>query len=134
MQSRRSHRDRIAGGAGVNNYWFEIAIVSTLFGVGNILFSHFEEGTPKWRRIGKLGVFWIVSVAISHFLGRIWFFVFLAACLVAVLIIHFWYLPKLGIHPLTAEPKRRYYELRKWHHLLERLDDGGGSTRSAKNP
>jgi hypothetical protein len=102
--------------------------------VGNILFSHFEEGTPKWRRIAKLVVFWIVSVAISHYCGRIWFFAFLVICLVAVLIIHFWYLPRLGIHPLTAEPRRRYYELRNWHHLLERLDDGGGPSGLSKIP
>jgi hypothetical protein len=29
-------------------------------------------------------------------------------------VIHGWWLPKQGIHPLTAEPKERYYKLRGW--------------------
>ena len=34
--------------------WFEVAIVATLFAIGNILFGHFEAQTPKWRRILKV--------------------------------------------------------------------------------
>jgi hypothetical protein len=26
-----------------------VAVVATGFAIGNILFGHFEEGTPKWR-------------------------------------------------------------------------------------
>jgi len=35
--------------------WFEMAVVSTVFPVGNILFGNFEEGTPRWRRLLELG-------------------------------------------------------------------------------
>jgi hypothetical protein len=31
--------------------WFELAVVATMFAIGNIVFGHFEEGTPKWRRM-----------------------------------------------------------------------------------
>ena len=31
--------------------WFEVALAATIFAVGNILFGHFEERTPKWRRV-----------------------------------------------------------------------------------
>ena len=27
--------------------WFEVALVATIFAVGNILFGHFEERTPN---------------------------------------------------------------------------------------
>lgn len=36
-----------------NSLWFEIAIVSIIFAVGNMLMGQFEERTPKLRRVGK---------------------------------------------------------------------------------
>ena len=38
----------------INSFWFEIAIVMTLAGLGSILFGHFEEHKPKWRRLLKV--------------------------------------------------------------------------------
>jgi hypothetical protein len=94
--------------------WFEIAVVSTIFAVGNILFGHFEEGTPKWRRILKLVLFVAVGVGVSSWLGRAWFWALLGAMLVPVLVIHAWWLPSKGVNGWTGEPKARYYELRGW--------------------
>ena len=34
--------------------WFEVALVATIFAVGNMLFGHFEAETPKWRRVLKV--------------------------------------------------------------------------------
>src|SRR5262245_29805861 len=34
--------------------WFAVAVTTTIFAVGNILFGHFEEKTPKWRRTAKV--------------------------------------------------------------------------------
>jgi len=34
--------------------WMAIAITAMIFAVGNILFGHFEERTPKWRRVIKV--------------------------------------------------------------------------------
>ncbi len=96
------------------NYWFEIAIISSIFAFGNIFFGHFEEHTPKTRKVAKILLFWGVSIAISAFLGRTWFFVFLAILTGFVIMIHGWYLPKLGINGLTGEPKERYYRFRGW--------------------
>lgn len=31
-----------------DSLWFEIAIVSIIFALGNILMGHFEEQTPKF--------------------------------------------------------------------------------------
>ena len=94
--------------------WYEVAIISLIFAIGNIFFGHFEEKTPKWRRLLKIVVVIAVSVLISYWAGRVGFYIFLAVMVIAFLIVHLWWLPKKGIHPFTAEPKDKYYELRGW--------------------
>jgi hypothetical protein len=94
--------------------WFEVAVISTIFAVGNILFGHFEEATPKWRRLLKLVAFMGLGVAVSTYLGRVWFWALLAGMLVPVLVIHGWWLPSKGVNGWTGEPKARYYQLRGW--------------------
>jgi uncharacterized membrane protein YfcA len=96
------------------NIWIDVAVVTTMFAVGTILFGHFEEKTPKWRRIVKLFVFTALIALISSTAGRIWSAAFVGSLLVVVAAIHMWWLPKHGIHPLTAEPKDKYYALRGW--------------------
>jgi uncharacterized membrane protein len=34
--------------------WMAIAITAMIFAIGNILFGHFEERTPKWGRVAKV--------------------------------------------------------------------------------
>ncbi|MEM1158849.1 MAG: hypothetical protein AAGH72_11410 [Verrucomicrobiota bacterium] len=94
--------------------WFEVALVASIFALGNIYFGHFEEGTPKWRRVAKFFICITLSVLISAVAGRLWFFVFLGMMLTSVLVIHLWWLPKHGINGWTAEPKDRYYRMRGW--------------------
>jgi quinol-cytochrome oxidoreductase complex cytochrome b subunit len=94
--------------------WVEIAVVTSLFAVGSILFGHFEEGTPKWRRVFKLVLTIGIVVGISATIGRAWGFAFLVLPLTAALVIHVWWLPKHGINGWTGEPKDKYYELRGW--------------------
>ena len=98
--------------------WFEIAIVAVIFAVGNILFGHFEEGTPKWRRVLKVFVVLGLTGFISATVGRPWPFVFIGVLLASALVIHAWVLPRMGINGWTAEPKEKYYKLRGW-----KLDD-----------
>jgi hypothetical protein len=50
--------------------WFEIAIVSIIFAVGNILMGHFEEQTPKIRRVGKYLLVLLLVCGISVVFGR----------------------------------------------------------------
>ena len=95
--------------------WLEVAIMASLFAVGNILFAHFEEGTPKWRRVAKLFLFIGLTLIITEFIGRFWFYLFLAAMMVGIAVIHVWWLPKQGINGWTAEPKEKYYKLRGWN-------------------
>lgn len=95
-------------------YWFEVAVVTSLTAVGTVLLGHFEAGTPKWRRILKIPLACAVGVLVSATAGRGWFFVFLGAWVVAVAIVHAWWLPRKGVHGWTGEPRERYYRLRGW--------------------
>lgn len=94
--------------------WYEVAIISLIFAIGNIFFGHFEELTPKWKKLLKLFLFIGVSLLISFFFGRAWFHIFLGIMLLWPIIIHFWWLPRKGINGWTGEPKDKYYELRGW--------------------
>jgi len=98
-----------------DSLWFEIAIVSIIYAVGNIIFGQFEEQTPKWRRIGKYILTLIVIIALSVFLGRTVAMILLASFLIPLLYVHGYYLPKKkGINGWTGEPKSKYYDFRKW--------------------
>lgn len=94
--------------------WFEIAIIATIAAVGNILFGHFEEGTPKWRRLTKIFLLMGLGSFVSSTFGRFWFYVMLGIIGLAVSIIHLWWLPRQGINGWTGEPKEKYHELRGW--------------------
>jgi len=94
--------------------WFEVALVATIFAIGNILFGHFEAETPKWRRVLKVILMLAVTRAISTELGRPWSYLFIGVLIVFVLIVHAWWLPRNGINGWTGEPKARYYALRGW--------------------
>ncbi|MBA2621510.1 MAG: hypothetical protein H0U87_09955 [Acidobacteria bacterium] len=98
--------------------WFETAVVALLLLVGQILFAHFEERTARWRILLKQAFGIIIFVAIAYFFGRFWFYISLAASLIPVVVVHFWYLPKHGINGWTGEPKDKYYELRGWKREL----------------
>ena len=94
--------------------WFEITIVTILILLGNIYMGHFEERSPKWRKVAK----WLATVAIivslSYFFGRTTAFVVLAICFIPVLYVHGILLPKKGINGWTGEPKSKYYDFRGW--------------------
>ena len=94
--------------------WFEIAMLGSFFTVGNIVFGHFEEHTPKWRRILKFVLVTAVSTSLSAWFGRFWFWAFLVGMALPVVVIHAWWLPKQGINGWTGEPKEKYYALRGW--------------------
>ena len=95
----------------LNSLWFDVAIVMSVFAFGTILFGHFEEHKPKWRRILKVVIVSTIVVTVSATFGRAWAFGLLALPLVAALITHVWWLPKHGINGWTGEPKGKYYEL-----------------------
>ena len=96
--------------------WFEIAIVSIIYALGNIVFGHFEEQTPKLRRVGKYVITLILICVLSIYFGRTVAMVVLSAFIVPFVYIHMYYLPKKkGINGWTGEPKSKYYEFRNWN-------------------
>jgi hypothetical protein len=98
-----------------NSLWFEVAIVSIIYAIGNIVFGHFEECTPKFRRVGKYILTLIIVCLVSFYFGRTIAMSFLALFLIPLLYVHGYVLPKKkGINGWTGEPKSRYYEFRGW--------------------
>ncbi|HJZ77134.1 MAG TPA: hypothetical protein VKE51_35630 [Vicinamibacterales bacterium] len=96
------------------NLWIDVAVMATIFALGNILFGHFEEKVPKWRRVLKFFVLTGGITLISATAGRTWSIGLVGGMFVLVAIIHGWWLPKQGINGFTAEPKEKYYALRGW--------------------
>ncbi len=91
--------------------WFDTTIVLGLFAVGSVLFGHFEDHKPKWRRLLKVLIVLGVVLALSATVGRVWAFGVLAIPLLGAVVVHVWWLPKHGVNGWTGEPKERYYEL-----------------------
>ena len=99
-----------------DSLWFEIAIVSIVFAVGNMVMGHFEEQTPKVRRVGKYFLTVILVCLISFYAGRSVAMIILGLSVLPILYIHGYYLPKKkGINGWTGEPKSKYYEFRGWN-------------------
>ncbi len=94
-----------------NTLWFDVAIVMGVFALGNILFGHFEEHKPKWRRTLKVVLVLAIVVTVSGTIGRPWGLGLLALPLAGALLVHVWWLPKHGINGWTGEPKEKYYDL-----------------------
>ena len=95
--------------------WFEVAIVSIIYALGNILMGQFEEQTPKLRRIGKYVLTLIIVCGISVFFSRTIAMIFLGVFIFPLLYIHGYFLPKKkGINGWTGEPKSKYYDFRGW--------------------
>lgn len=95
--------------------WFEVAVVSVIYALGNILFGHFEEQTSKWRRVAKYLLTIAIVMAISVYFNRPAAMILLACFSIPFIYIHGYYLPrKKGIIGFTGEPKAKYYEFRGW--------------------
>lgn len=94
--------------------WFELFLASLVIAVGSIVFGHFEERTPKWRRLLKLGMLLGVTAALAATAGRPWALGFVFGLTALGSGIHFWWCHKHGIHPLSAQPRDKYYALRGW--------------------
>jgi asparagine N-glycosylation enzyme membrane subunit Stt3 len=97
-----------------NTLWFDIAVVTLFFLLGHIYFGHFEERSPKWRKVLKYIVTMAIVLTISVYAGRVYAFGLLALGLIPVIYIHGVLLPRKGINGWTGEPKGKYYDFRGW--------------------
>ena len=91
--------------------WFDLAVVMSIFAVGNILFGHFEEHKPKARRVLKVALVAGVTFTLSY-VGLRWIaYTVIGALGLAAAYVHIWWLPSHGIKGWTGEPRDKYYEL-----------------------
>ena len=91
--------------------WFDLAVVMSIFAVGNILFGHFEEHKPKVRRALKVVLVGGITLTLSS-VGLRWVAYMLLGILgLAAAYVHIRWLPSHGINGWTGEPKEKYYEL-----------------------
>jgi hypothetical protein len=91
--------------------WFDVALVMTIFAIGNVLFGRFEEHKPRLRRVLKVMIVTTVIVMLAATVGRGWAYGVLAIPLIAAAYVHLVWLPKRGINGWTAEPREKYLEL-----------------------
>lgn len=94
-----------------DSLWFDVAIVMSIFAVGNILFGRFEEHKPRGRRLLKVAIVLVVVLTLSVTAGRAWAYGILLLPLSAAAWVHLRWLPKHGINGWTAEPRDKYLEL-----------------------
>ena len=97
-----------------NTLWVEVAIVTVFFLFGHIYFGHFEERSPKWRKVLKYFVTLSIVLLISYFFSRTVAFICLALSILPIIYVHGYMLPKRGINGWTGEPKGKYYDFRGW--------------------
>ena len=98
----------------IDTIWVDITVVTVCFLLGHIFLGHFEERSPKWRKVLKYILTLGIVVAISIYAGRVYAFGLLGLALLPVIYIHAVLLPKKGINGWTGEPKAKYYEFRGW--------------------
>ena len=91
--------------------WFDLAVVMSIFAVGNILFGHFEEHKPKARRVLKVALVAGVTFTLSYFGFRWIAYMVIGALGLAAAYVHIWWLPSHGINGWTGEPRDKYHDL-----------------------
>ena len=97
-----------------NSLWFEVALVSVLFALGNILLGHFEVHTPRVRKLVKYLFTLALIVSLSAFVSRTVALSVYGLLFLPIFYIHLIALPRRGINGWTGEPKEHYYKLRGW--------------------
>ena len=97
------------------NVWIDVAVIAGMFAVGNILFGHFEEHTPKWRRILKLFIVTGLVALISSTAGRIWSVALVGTMFAVVLYLHGMVAAEETRHQrLDRRAEGQNYALRGW--------------------
>lgn len=92
----------------------DLYVGALLYGLGAIVFKRFEERTPLSKSLRKYLVFHAIAAVLVFTVGRPWSLIWIVGMFGVGLAFHFWWTLKHHIHPLTAEPRERYYRLRGW--------------------
>jgi hypothetical protein len=91
--------------------WFDVAAFSTLWVVLLLVFGHFEQHKPPWRRLGKFAVLLVLLLVVAETAGRLVAYGVLGLLLMAGASLHFTVLSKRGINGWTGEPRDRFEAL-----------------------
>ncbi len=91
----------------------EIIVTVIVFVVGHFSFRNFQGQTPRARTVRKWVVYIMLVVILTLTVGRPLSLVWAFAPVIGSLF-HFGWCFYHGIHPLTAEPRAKYYALRGW--------------------
>ena len=91
--------------------WFDVAAFGTLWAVLVILFGHFEQHKPVWRRLLKFVLLLALLIGLVNIAGRVWAYATLALLLAAGAAIHLTVLSNLGINGWTGEPREKFEAL-----------------------
>ena len=91
--------------------WFDVAVFMSLFTVGSILFGHFEQHKPAWRRLLKPAMFVALLMALTQTVGRSWTYGVFGLIFVSAGSFHFWWLSTHGINGWTGEPRAKFLAL-----------------------
>ena len=91
----------------------ELAFLLLISNVGMIVFGRFEVERPAWRGLLKWAIIVGGTLALSRVVGH-WSLLFPTLALAVGTIVHVTWCRRNGIHPISANPRRRYYELRGW--------------------
>ena len=91
-----------------DTWWFDVAVVMSIFAVGSVLFGRFEQHKSRGRRVLKQVVVLAIVLLLDATAGRVWAFGVLAIPLLGAAYVHLVWLPKRGINGWTAEPYDEY--------------------------
>ena len=97
--------------------WFDLFVLAAILSVGEIYFGHFNNLFPKWRRVRKITILFVVTGVLNLLVGH-WALVFVGLAGGGGAIYHWAWCRKHGIDPLTAEPRDKFEALvREQYHL-----------------
>lgn len=94
--------------------WFDLYLAALLHLLGSLVFGHFERHTPMTRKLMKVVMIQGITVLLIATVGRPWSILWVLGMFGLGTTFHFWWTHAHNIHPITAEPKARYYALRGW--------------------
>lgn len=92
----------------------EWLICAVIIAVCSPTFGHFETVRPLWTRIIRWLAYLAVTGLLGATVGRPWTLIWVLGLPISAGAFHLTWCCKNGIHPVTAEPRERYEELR--HH------------------
>jgi hypothetical protein len=95
----------------IDSRWFDVAAFSTLWAGLVIVFGHFEQHKPAWRRLLKFALLLMVLIGLVEIAGRVWAYATLALLLGAGGTIHFTVLSRHGINGWSGEPREKFEAL-----------------------